>query len=321
MIFNRRYNNPAFGSNDTMSFADLRVMSDGFVIVGHDAASSTAPRDLLLCKINLTGAMTWAMVYGETAFDEEGDSLENTSDGGFVLTGRDGAIPFPGGTRFVKTNSLGAALTSRRFAGFLSAQASLREDVHSMLVFGGNRVSATSSVISASLARTFPDGTLDAAMAYGAFTTPGMETGEAAIATTDGGYALAGRTDHFSGAQPPEKYFVKTNKCLQSGCNEVSYAWPDDPRSLPSHAITLTSITQATTIWNPNNNTGGQNFSLCLAVICIADFNCDGFTTGDDIDAFSADFDAGLITADVNGDGFMNGDDFDAYTYAFDAGC
>lgn len=55
--------------------------------------------------------------------------------------------------------------------------------------------------------------------------------------------------------------------------------------------------------------------------ICSADFNDDGFVTGEDFDAFSLDFVAGVTSADFDGDGFVTGEDFDSYVAAFEAGC
>lgn len=58
-----------------------------------------------------------------------------------------------------------------------------------------------------------------------------------------------------------------------------------------------------------------------LALTCRADFNADGFVTGDDFDAYVTAFVAGVISADFNGDGFVTGDDFDGYIVSFEVGC
>lgn len=52
-----------------------------------------------------------------------------------------------------------------------------------------------------------------------------------------------------------------------------------------------------------------------------ADFNHDGFVSGDDVDLFRSLFEAGAQAADFNGDLFVNGDDFDAFVKSFTAGC
>jgi len=54
---------------------------------------------------------------------------------------------------------------------------------------------------------------------------------------------------------------------------------------------------------------------------CPADFDGDGFLTGDDFDAFVAAFELGDIVSDFDGDGFVTGEDFDAFVAAFEAGC
>jgi len=54
---------------------------------------------------------------------------------------------------------------------------------------------------------------------------------------------------------------------------------------------------------------------------CPSDFNCDGFTTGDDFDSYVTLFEMGTLAADFNRDGFVTGDDFDGYVAAFETGC
>lgn len=54
---------------------------------------------------------------------------------------------------------------------------------------------------------------------------------------------------------------------------------------------------------------------------CSADFDGDGFPTGDDFDAFVVQFELGDLAADFDGDGFVTGDDFDAYVALFELGC
>ncbi len=60
---------------------------------------------------------------------------------------------------------------------------------------------------------------------------------------------------------------------------------------------------------------------VATLAVWAADFDCDGFVTGDDFDAFLAAFELGEGAADFNLDGFVTGEDFDAYVAAFEAGC
>jgi len=54
---------------------------------------------------------------------------------------------------------------------------------------------------------------------------------------------------------------------------------------------------------------------------CPADFDCNGFLTGDDFDGFVTAFEVENTDANLDGNSFVNGDDFDAYVLAFEAGC
>ncbi len=58
-----------------------------------------------------------------------------------------------------------------------------------------------------------------------------------------------------------------------------------------------------------------------LHAACPADYDANGFVTGDDFDQFVSDFESGQPAADVNGDTFVNGDDFDWFVERFYAGC
>jgi len=71
-------------------------------------------------------------------------------------------------------------------------------------------------------------------------------------------------------------------------------------------------------VWYPSDGRVDFNFNLS---ICLADFNSDGFVTGDDFDAFTDAFVSGNAAADLNNDGFVTGDDFDEYVAKFVPGC
>jgi len=73
-----------------------------------------------------------------------------------------------------------------------------------------------------------------------------------------------------------------------------------------------------------SGNTGAdasdQNFKID-GPHCAADFDEDGFVTGDDFDAYVLAFEAGLLSADFDSDGFVTGDDFDGYVTRYELGC
>jgi hypothetical protein len=65
----------------------------------------------------------------------------------------------------------------------------------------------------------------------------------------------------------------------------------------------------------------GTTLSNSTEVYCPADFDQDGFITGQDFDLFHDAFAAGDENTDFDGDGFLTGLDFDLYVLAFESGC
>ncbi len=72
---------------------------------------------------------------------------------------------------------------------------------------------------------------------------------------------------------------------------------------------------------NANGPTASTPAVFSFLTVIPADFNGDGFVTGEDFDAFVAAFELGDLVADFDGDGFVTGEDFDAYVVRFEAGC
>jgi len=64
-----------------------------------------------------------------------------------------------------------------------------------------------------------------------------------------------------------------------------------------------------------------QVLGTVCGTVCAADFDGNGFLTGEDFDLYLTAFESGLLTADFNADGFVTGEDFDAYVAAFETGC
>ncbi|MDX2117750.1 MAG: S8 family serine peptidase [Planctomycetota bacterium] len=87
----------------------------------------------------------------------------------------------------------------------------------------------------------------------------------------------------------------------------------------------------ATGVWDAavlgtNIPVGPQGYAVVVTgdvepIVCVADFNNDGFLDFSDFDAFVAAFEAGSATSDINADGFLDFTDFDAFVLAFEAGC
>ncbi|MCC6970256.1 MAG: immunoglobulin domain-containing protein [Phycisphaerales bacterium] len=111
------------------------------------------------------------------------------------------------------------------------------------------------------------------------------------------------------------------------GDGELSYQWRKDGEDI------FGAIESSYVIWSASvldtgsydcvveNDCGHVTSDAALVVVCLADFNCDGFVNGNDYDEFAELFDYADPAADLNADGFVNGDDYDLFASAFDLGC
>ena len=79
--------NKTFGGFNNEDAQQVIQTTEGeFVIVGHTTSYGAGNADVYLIKTDGTGDLIWAKTYGGANFDY-GNSIEQTSDGGFILTG------------------------------------------------------------------------------------------------------------------------------------------------------------------------------------------------------------------------------------------
>ena len=121
----------------------------------------------------------------------------------------------------------------------------------------------------------------------------------------------------------------RTRACAWAGtadsCVNLHDFLPAEYQIGDSHAKDVTVFNGVVYVSGLIAMPGGQSLAVVWTLpddgICKADFNGDGFVTGDDFDAYVIEFIAGNSDADFNHDGFVTGDDFDAFVVAFEAGC
>lgn len=100
--------------------------------------------------------------------------------------------------------------------------------------------------------------------------------------------------------------------------SNVDQAYTPDSAGLPDVALGALGLADLLVPGSVNAVLTGA-YPSCVP--CAADFDGDGFVTGEDFDAFVTVFEAGSWSADFDGDGFVTGEDFDAFVLAFELGC
>ncbi len=100
-----------------------------------------------------------------------------------------------------------------------------------------------------------------------------------------------------------------------SGLTSTSYVVPG------ATLADCTTYYWGVTAVNNSGSTASTPASFSFTTRYPADFNHDGFVTGEDFDEFVALFEIGDMGADFNGDTFVTGEDFDEFVQHFVDGC
>jgi hypothetical protein len=87
----------------------------GFIIVGSTASLGTGDNDIWLLKTNTLGDTFWTKTYGDSGHDE-GYSVQQTNDGGYILTGGKNIREYIDGDLWIiKTSPLGDTLWTKTY--------------------------------------------------------------------------------------------------------------------------------------------------------------------------------------------------------------
>ncbi|RKY75406.1 hypothetical protein DRQ07_11940, partial [candidate division KSB1 bacterium] len=74
------------GLHDEKGYDLIQTSDGGYAILGFTESYGAGAKDFYLIKTNATGDSSWSQTYGGP-FDDEGKSIVQTSDGGYILTG------------------------------------------------------------------------------------------------------------------------------------------------------------------------------------------------------------------------------------------
>ena len=97
----------------------IELTSDGgFALLGRAHNDPLTQSDMYLVKTDSLGNKLWENIYGGTGLDE-GHSVEQTPDGGFILGGRSNSSG-SNGIYLVKTDSSGTELWSNNFSSIIN---------------------------------------------------------------------------------------------------------------------------------------------------------------------------------------------------------
>ena len=203
MLWNRTYGGLAYD----VAHALIETADGGYAIVGRTTSFSSGYYDFWLVKTDAAGNMEWNKTYGGTEWDIA-HSVVQTSDGGYVIAGSTDS--FGAGLDdvwLVKTNSSGNMEWNKTYGG------TGNDSAHSIVATsdGGHAIAGYTNSSGAGandffLVKNDATGNMEWNQTYGGSS---LDEAYSLVATSDGGYAIAGTTKSF-GAGDQDFWLVKT---------------------------------------------------------------------------------------------------------------
>ena len=203
------------GKGDEVGYSVQQTSDGGYVIAGWTTSFGPGGYDVYLVKTDASGTQLWQKTYGGTG-DEEGCSVQQTSDGGYIIVGY--TTPLGSGGSYiylVKTDASGTQLWQKTYGGtseefgFSVQQTS---DGGYIIVGSLSKIAGYSNLSDVGnsdvyILKTDASGNQIWQRTFGG---AGSDAGFSIRQTSDGGYIIAGRTNSF-GIGRNDVYLVKTD--------------------------------------------------------------------------------------------------------------
>ncbi len=198
-----------YGGFDYDVGRSLQTTSDqGYIIAGETASFGTGGKDIYLIKTDTNGDTMWTRTYGGAA-DDWGNSVQQTSDGGYIVAGCSdptGAADYD--ICLIKTDSNGDTMWTKTFgsSGYDEAR-SIEQTTDGGYIMTGITNSYGSGDYDLFLLKTNTDGDTAWMRTFGGGS---WDEGNSVQQTSDGGYIIAGISASFTSGDY-DFYLIKTD--------------------------------------------------------------------------------------------------------------
>jgi len=197
-----------YGGTNIDAVSSFQQTSDGgYIVAGWTSSFGAGNFDIFLIKTDASGNIIWAKTYGETD-DDWASSVQQTSDGGYIVAGVTLSFGAGGDIFLIKTDANGNLQWAKTYGGtFQDGASSVQQTSDGGYIVAGYTVSFGAGESDIFLIKTDASGNIIWAKTYGGTFQDGASSVQQ---TSDGGYIVAGYTVSF-GAGESDIFLIKTD--------------------------------------------------------------------------------------------------------------
>jgi hypothetical protein len=195
------------GSDHDGGYSVQQTSDGGYIIAGYTESFGAGETDAWLLKTDSSGDTLWTRTYWGWR-SEAGNSVQQTSDGGYIIAGYAERLGVGADVGLLKADSSGNTLWTRTYGGSSDDKgysAQLTSD--GGYIIAGDTWSFGAGRSDVYLLKTDSSGDTLWTRTYGG---TGSDRGYSVQQTSDGGYIIAGETESF-GAGDDDVYLVKSD--------------------------------------------------------------------------------------------------------------